>query len=418
MDAAKTIETYADAGRTSDIAAGWAPLYTAEALCSVAGTLLSIGVSFYMKDRFHWQMWQIFLINASQGVVYVPGALLARWVTARVGRRRALCGIYAILTVLSLAAARIVSAPGIVTILLAYTFVIGISWPMLESLVAGGRPQGMARRLAIYNVVWPAAGAAAIAVEGTIIRYWTAGVFLIPAAMHILSLGLMLLLAAGYSQTSADAASTAPHIAPEPQLLRKRKLALWLSRTALPATYTVIYGLMPIMPFLPVMKPLGTATQTLVASVWLVTRWIAFVVLALGSWWHARPRVLLWAAVLMLVSFFGMTLRPTGGASPATDLASMIAWQAALGLALGMIYAASLYFGMVLSDGSTAHGGYHEALIGLGWLLGPAVGAAGQLLFPDNALSGIAAVGSVIALSVIVVLATAAIMNRPVAQTG
>src|SRR5204863_7222779 len=131
---------------------------------------------------------------------------------------------------------------------------------------------------------------------------------------------------------------------------------------------------------------------------------------AMGSWWHTRPRTLLWAALLMLIAFFGMTLRPTQGVSPMIDLASMIAWQAVLGLALGMIYSGSLYFGMVLSEGSTDHGGYHEALIGLGWILGPAAGVAAQSLYPDNVGVGIGAVGAVIVVSVGVVIVTAIVM--------
>jgi hypothetical protein len=160
------------------------------------------------------------------------------------------------------------------------------------------------------------------------------------------------------------------------------------------------------------MRHLSTTLETVVGSVWLTTRLFAFIILAFGSWWHTRPRALLWAAIVMGVAFFGMTLRPTGGASPTADLISMIAWQAVLGLAIGMIYSGSLYFGMVLSEGSTEHGGYHEALIGLGWILGPVAGVGAQQLRPDSVWMGIAAVGSVIGASVLIVIVTTIIMGR------
>jgi hypothetical protein len=166
----------------------------------------------------------------------------------------------------------------------------------------------------------------------------------------------------------------------------------------------VIYGLMPMMPSLPSVRNLSVSLQTVVASVWLMTRWVAFLILAMGSWWHTRPRTLVWATGVMLIAFFGMTIRPTQGASPTVDLVSLIAWQAALGLAIGVIYAGSLYFGMVLSDGSTEHGGYHEALIGLGWIIGPLAGAAAQGIRPDSVWLGIAAVGAVIGASVAAVI--------------
>lgn len=374
---------------------------------------MSVGIFFYMKERFGWQMPENFRLAAAQGLVYVPGALSARWVSSWLGRRGALLAVYVILAVLSVGAWGIAAGPrpsaaAVTLILLVYTAAIGVSWPILESVVAGGDPRTIARRVSVYNIVWPAAGAIGIACEGTIIRYWMSGLLLVPAAMHLASL----LLLAMARRLDSSSGATEPALRPQPRLLHQRKLALWLSRTALPATYTVVYGLMPMMPSLPTMHQLPTELQTVVADVWLITRGLTFVALALGTWWHTRPRVLLWAAVAMLVAFFGMTLPPTRGASQVADLTSLIAWQAVLGAALGMIYSGSLYFGMVLSEGSTEHGGYHEALIGVGWVLGPAVGAAAQVARPDDIQAGTAAVGAVIAASVIVVLVTAVLMSR------
>jgi hypothetical protein len=377
---------------------------------------LSIGTSFYMNNRFGWGLRENFLLAAGQGVAYVPGALLAHLATRKLGRKGAIIAAYCILTLLSLLAWDLARrsgsamAFGVALTLLMYTFVIGTSWPIVESLVASGDARTLGHRLATYNIVWPLAGAAAIAVEGTIIAYWTQGIFLVPAAMHLISLILILRLRNKSESDARDSSHSHPHA--EPELLHKRRLALWMSRTALPATYAVIYGLMPLMPFLATIRALDTARQTAVASVWLWARLASFIVLALGSWWHTHPRILLWAAVVMLLAFFGMTLPPTHGASPAVDLASMIFWQIVLGGALGMIYSASLYFGMVLSEGSTEHGGYHEALIGLGWVLGPLAGVAAQQLRPGEIWAGIAAVGAVIAISVLVVLVTAVVMGR------
>ena len=215
------------------------------------------------------------------------------------------------------------------------------------------------------------------------------------------------------SDPSPSVASNTAHVSPahiEPELLRLRTTALWLSRVALPATYVLIYGLMALMPSLPVLKPLDTARQTLVGSTWMATRLLTFIVLGAGSWWHTRPRLLIAAAWLMLLAFLGTVVRPSdllGHGNEIIDLVSMIASEVLLGIAIGLIYAASLYFGMVLSQGSTEHGGYHEALIGLGSVLGPGSGAIAQWLFPGNVRAGIVAVGSVVAASVLAVGATA-----------
>jgi hypothetical protein len=67
---------------------------------------------------------------------------------------------------------------------------------------------------------------------------------------------------------------------------------------------------------------------------------------------------------------------------------------------MGMIYSGSLYFGMVLSDGSTEHGGYHEALIGFGSALGTGMGAATQFLWPGELRMAVIAVAGIVGISV------------------
>jgi hypothetical protein len=140
-----------------------------------------------------------------------------------------------------------------------------------------------------------------------------------------------------------------------------------------------------------------------------MVRWIGFLTLGATLWWHTRPIWLLGATAVMLVAFFGITIRlgditfwlAQTHVSPLADLLFMVGWQCALGLAVALIYAGSLYFGMVLSEGSTEHGGYHEALIGVGAVLGPGSGALAEWVYPGKASVSVAAVGSVITLTLI-----------------
>jgi hypothetical protein len=176
---------------------------------------------------------------------------------------------------------------------------------------------------------------------------------------------------------------------------------MWLSRITMPSTYVVIYSLSALLPSLPVIGSLRPSAGTALSSVWLIWRAVAFGLLGATMWWHTRPMLLLWSGVVMLAGFLGTTL-------PAlwlTDslpmaIALMICGQTALGLSMGLIYAASLYFGMVLSEGSTEHGGYHEALVGLGQILGPGAGALTQWIRPDNLLLGVDAVTVVIVFTI------------------
>jgi hypothetical protein len=243
-------------------------------------------------------------------------------------------------------------------------------------------------------------------------------VFVIAAVMHALCALVMWLNLPRTAAADSPAAEDHAHVQPEPELLASRTLAMWLARICMPANYVVVNGLSAMMPKLAILRPLDTAERTAVGSVWMLARFLAFLYFGMTTWWHTRPRMLLVAASVMMVAFLGVTVRPSdvlGHATPySLDLASMIAGQLALGAAMGMIYSASLYFGMVLSDGSTEHGGYHEALIGVGCVIGPGAAALTQIQWPGDIRAGITAVTTVIALSVLSAgIASAKASRRP-----
>lgn len=431
-----------------------------EGFTSLGCSQLLLGIFFFTSSTLGWEPRHNLLMAATVGVVYVFASLSAEPFSRRLGRRGALIAASTACAIIALFGMVFISSSALVaTTLLLYTIASTLIWPVLESTVATGcNAHEMSRRIGIYNLVWSGVNIVGVSLIGTLITYWPAGVFIVPALAHLNAVVLIVFGGrlddsvvttpashSSHSENAGDAGvaptenSGAVHAEPEPELLRVRKLALSLSRLALPATYMVMYGMMALMPTLPVMQSLPTSMQTLVGSIWLAVRWIAFLILGATVWWHTRPIWLLWATILMLAAFLGITVRPSdvahafntdamrrptpeaersaapdapgaqfGGASqpsraspiaPHLDLASMIFWQITLGFAVALIYAASLYFGMVLSEASTAHGGYHEALIGLGSVLGPGSGALAQWLFPGKAWVSTAAVGSVIALT-------------------
>ena len=384
--------------------------YVVEGLSSCAVALMLASIYFYTSARFGWGSSQNFLMATVLGVVYVLGALSAHAVTSRLGRRRTLILMYLAMAAMAGWALVARSPAMLVAALVVYSGLSAITWPALESLVSSGAEPGqMARRLGVYNCVWSGAGALTVAAAGTVMKYWQVGIFLVPVIIH--SAVAVLLWAVGRAAGAPELAdapageAAVPQIA-EPQLLQVRTLALWMSRLALPATFVVISSLLAAMPTLPLIQRLDPTARTVVGSVWMAARWLAFLALGATAWWHTRPRAMLWAAALLLAAFLAITFRgewlpgsprlPTGA-----WLAWMVGWQAALGLALGLIYSASLYFGMVLSDGSTEHGGYHEALIGLGTVLGPGAGALAQQLGGGDPKWGVLAVAAVLAASVL-----------------
>jgi MFS family permease len=342
------------------------------------------------------------LLGAGQGVAYVIGSLAAQRIANRFGRRRGLIGIFLLLTFIAANAMAITTPSALVAALLAYTFVAALNWPLLESLVCtGADAHALSKRVGIYNLVWAGTNTVAFAASGAIIQDWPGGMFAVPAVMHAISAVLMWM---NRDVESADTVQrSSAHAEPEPQLLAQRTLAMWLARISLPSTYVAVYAVSAMMPSLPVVQKLETSWQTAVCSTWMIARWLAFVALGATAWWHTRPRLLLAAAIGMLIAFIGVTT---------TGLASMIAWQIVLGVTMGLIYSGSLYFGMVLSEGSTEHGGYHEALIGLGSVLGPGTAALTQWRWPGDLRAGVIAVCGLIAISIFAAAAASVRFSR------
>jgi len=149
------------------------------------------------------------------------------------------------------------SPPLLAAVLFVYSGLSAISWPALESLVSSGAgAHELSRRLGVYNCVWSGAGAVTVALSGALLKYWPAGTFVIPASWHVLMALLLIGLlaknrgAAAPVETEGSTSSGHAHLEAEPELLRVRTLALWMSRLALPATFVVISSLLAAMPTL------------------------------------------------------------------------------------------------------------------------------------------------------------------------
>ena len=390
-------------------------LYAAEAANAAAGTLLTVGVLFYMTHRFGWTARENFAVAVCQGVLYVFGALSAKRLADRWKRIAALQALYAVMPLLAFAAGFCATSGWAVPtamIVAVETGMLGSSWPLLESLVsAAGDQSQLSRRLGWYNIVWAIAGAIALALSGAVIQHLPPWAFFgIVAAVQLVA-GAMITLrrllraaAAPAAAFDSGAGKTEPPV--EESAAGRIRLALWLSRISLPSTYVIIFSLAPALPTLDAIGKLSPTLATMQCSIWFAARAAAFIVLGNTAFWHSRPILTLYAGVAMLTGFLGTIVsgsltEPGTGVGLGAALFLMAMAQALLGLSLGMIYASSLYFGMAVSKGSTKHGGYHEALIGLGQVIGPVVGVTAQLIHP-NALWPVAAGISVVVTATIV----------------
>jgi MFS family permease len=395
-------------------------LFTAEAFNSISGTLLTVGLPFYTSHRFGWGARENFAIAACQGTLYVFGALSAKRISRRWGRELSLMTLCASMTAFALAVGISASySLAFATALLVAieTGFMGASWPMLESLVsAAGEQSQLSRRLGIYNITWASTGAIALAASGAIIQHAPAWAFFgTIAAGHLLA-GMLIFRSTRSAMVRLDDRDLAqprafseaeqlgaPRAPLDADVVRRHRLALWLSRIALPSTYVIIYSLAPLLPSLHAIKQLSPTSATLLASIWLLARAAAFIITGSTIFWHKRPILMLFASITMLLAFLGAVVPGalTGMGLPQALLA-MAAAQIVLGLSIGTIYSASLYFGMVVSDGSTEHGGYHEALIGLGQILGPIVGTIMQWIHPGSLWPAVLGTSTIVAVTIVI----------------
>ena len=86
------------------------------------------------------------------------------------------------------------------------------------------------------------------------------------------------------------------------------------------------------------------------------------------------------------------------------NLAVIVTAQLVFGLAVGLIYYSSLFYSMDVGDTKGEHGGFHEALIGVGLFGGPAVGATALQLLPSTPAAGIWAVSALLVVGLIILL--------------
>jgi predicted MFS family arabinose efflux permease len=283
------------------------------------------------------------------------------------------------------------SAAGHITVMLVTNVGMCFTWPTLEGLVSEGEDYpGLQRNVGIYNVVWAGTGALAYFSGGAMLdKFGLNSMFYVPIAIVCAQLVLTFWLAGGAKNSGADKIQTPIPASVEttsahPRPPEKARAFLRMAWLANPFSYIAINTLVAVMPGVAQDLGLSTTLAGVCCSVWCFARLAAFFALWYWPGWHYRFRWLLAAYVGLVVTFAVILLVP--------NLAVMVAAEIALGLAIGLIYYSSLFYSMDVGDTKGEHGGIHEAAIGLGNCVGPAVGAASLHFLPHSAHSGALAV--------------------------
>jgi hypothetical protein len=254
-----------------------------------------------------------------------------------------------------------------------YSPLTGCIWPITEAYLSGGR-RGHTLRSALgtFNVIWSVALVVALWGIGPFVKSFPLEVIAGLGLLHLSTIALIRLLPA------EPAAHPDEHHEPHPEVYHR---LLNLHRFLLPLTYLIVSTMSPYLPTAMAALSVKDVWQTPLAATWHATRVGGFLWLQFDHRWHGRWWMPIAASSCILVGFAAVMLAPqigaiTNGSAPGLGPAL---WVLAFGLGLlgigvAAIYTGALYYAMEVGSAQVDAGGTHEALIGTGYTLGPAIG--------------------------------------------
>jgi len=341
------------------------PVLGITALTSFAAGTATLSV-FFVTERppYAFSAVQQYALGLLVGLSYMTGALLAGDVRRVLARRgvssRGLIGW------LSLAMALLMLVPlvarsdaSIYALLAVYAPLTGVFWPLVESYVSGGR-RGTDLHTAVgrFNLVWSFTLLLSFLFP-PLLEQAPELVFLAIAAGHLAVLPVLLRLRP----------EPAEHLHEKHPVAARTRELLRVHRVLHAVSYLVMYALSPYLPALLGRLGVDRRLHGVIAATWLGARTLSFFVLGRWHGWHGRWSVAVVGGVLVLGGFSATLLAPDLGAAA---LPCVILALLAFGTGLAALYTAALYYAFEV--GGDEGGGSHEALIGLGYSVGPTCG--------------------------------------------
>jgi len=366
--------------------------FTLEGLNSFATVLYFNYLYFFMRDRFGFGNKRNLALAAFLGLVYTISA----WQAGKFAQRRGYFNTLKIgfgLMAISFAAGLIFKCLS-AQILVGALVTIGTCciWPTLEALVSEGEMAArLPRAVGIYNVVWAVTNALAFFVGGTLIEnFGFKIIFILPLAVMLLQLTLTFWLRRQTTEIAreADESIAAPASEPHRPASPRAKTFLKMAWLANPFAYVAINTLIAVIPGIAHKFNLSPMFAGFICSLWCFVRLGAFIALWHWTKWHYQFRWLGASFAILIASFAAILMSP--------NIYALVVAQIFFGGAIGLIYYSSLFYSMDAGDTKSEHGGIHEAAIGIGNCLGPAIGALSLQFLPGIPNSGAIAVSALL----------------------
>jgi len=368
--------------------------FTLEGLNSFATVLYFNYLYFFMRDTFGFDDKHNLLLAGWLGFVYVFAAWQAGRFAQRAGYFTALKIGFGIMAVSLVAGLCLHTVIGQIFAASCVTIGMCFIWPTLEALVSDSETAArLPNIVGLYNVVWAVTNAASYFIGGMLIEaFGYKIIYMLPLVVVLFQLGTVFWMQHHATELAREALNKPktdlppePHRPASPQAKAFLKMA-WMAN---PFAYIAIQTLIAVIPGIAEKFHLTPMMAGFACTLWCFVRLGFFVVLWHWTDWHYRFRWLVTSFVVLILSFATILMAP--------NLAVLIVAQIFFGGAIGLIYYSSLFYSMD-AGGETRgeHGGVHEAAIGLGNCLGPAIGAAALQWAPANPNSGAIAVSALL----------------------
>jgi hypothetical protein len=289
-----------------------------------------------------------------------------------------------------------------------YSTLTGVLWPMVESYLTGGRSPAQQRKaLGIWNTLWSSAIVAAYLAISPFLADRAPEVIAGVGITHLLAVFMLIWFAANPSPHE-HSASDEPHTV---SLTRERSL-LAVFRVLLPLSYVLSSALSPYLAGLFKRLDVPKESHTFIAGAWLLTRALTFFALHHWKSWYGTLTAPIAGVTLLLAGFAACTVASLTTGS--TAIAIIVAGLALFGVGMGTIYTGAITYAMRVGNAQVDAGGTHEALIGVGYLLGPMCGLFAITLAPEQTLAASASLSFdrlvlILTLAVVAVLLSLAI---------
>jgi MFS family permease len=396
------------------------PVLAVTFLNSLGTGVVTNGIFFLTKNAYHFDQKSNYILGILLGLTYIVGAGAAGPIVQKIKAKRGISSRAVLMGVMVLLAALCVIpiaaahwAPTatwpIWLLVVSYSPLTGVLWPIVEGYVSGGQSGAALRSvMGSWNVVWSSA---------VVLSYWGMAPLIESHAVEtILALGglhlvAMAMTAALLSREPGE--HLVEHHEPHPPVFSKLLIAL---RILLPVAYLISSTLSPYLAEALTQLHVKANWQTVFASAWLVPRVVTFFVLQRWEGWHGRWSVVVTAMIMMVCGFAAAVLAPLGanlGMAESACIATLVAGLLMFGTGMATIYSGALYYAMEVGDEGVDSGGTHEALIGLGYTAGPLCGLIPTLLVEYGAISAARFQSVVIGVvALMVMLAVAEVARR------